>query len=56
LDQNEYEALLASIEQMIEISLRGNRRGNHFQILSDDDNGDKFLDANALGIAKVGVD
>jgi hypothetical protein len=65
LDPKDYEALLASIEQMIEISLRGNRRGNHFQILgglektaqehdrpyngSDDDSGDKFLDANAGG-------
>jgi hypothetical protein len=65
LDQKEYEALLASIEQMIETSLRGYRRGNHFQILgglektaqehdrlcngSDDDSGDKFLDANARG-------
>jgi hypothetical protein len=65
LDQKEYEALLASIEQMIETSLRGCRRGSHFQILgglektaqehdclcngSDDDSGDKFLDANARG-------
>jgi hypothetical protein len=50
---------------MVEISLRGCRRGNHFQILgglektaqehdrlynvSDDNSGDKFLDANARG-------
>jgi len=65
LDQKEYEALLASVEQMIETSLRGYRRGNHFQILgrlektaqehdrlyntSDDDSGDEYLDANARG-------
>ena len=65
MDQKEYEALLASIEQTIETLLRGCRRGNHFQILggleetaqehdrlyngSDDDSGDKFLDANARG-------
>lgn len=65
MDQKEYEALLASIEQMIETSLRGCRRGNHFHILgrleetaqehdrvyngSDDDSGDLYLDANARG-------
>jgi hypothetical protein len=65
LDQKEYEALLASIEQTIETLLRGCRRGNHFQILggleetaqehdrlyngSDDDCGDQHLDANARG-------
>ena len=50
MDQKEYEALLASVEQMIETSLRGYRRGNHFQILgSDDDSGDEYLDANARG-------
>jgi hypothetical protein len=71
LDQKEYEALLVSIEQMIEASVRGNRRGNHFRILggleetaqghdrlyigSDGERGDQYLDANARGIAKVAV-
>jgi hypothetical protein len=69
LDQKEYEALLDSIEQMIEASVRGNRRGNHFHILrgveetarvhdpigSDGDSGDPYLDANARGFAKVAV-
>lgn len=63
MDQKEYDVLLASIERVIETSFRGYRRGNHFEILgglektaqehdrlnngSDDDSGDKFLDANA---------
>ena len=63
MDQKEYDALLASIERMIETSLREYRRGNQFEILgglektaqehdrlyngSDEDSGDKFLDANA---------
>ena len=65
MDQKEYEALLVSIEQMIEASVRGNRRGNHFRILggleetarendrlsidSEGDGGDRCLDANARG-------
>lgn len=33
MDQNEYDARLAAIEQMVETLVRGYRRGNHFQIL-----------------------
>jgi hypothetical protein len=33
LDQKEYEALLVTIERMIETSTRGYRPGVHFQIL-----------------------
>ncbi len=65
MDQKEYEALLASIEQMIETSLRGYGRGNHFHILGrleetaqeqdrlyngfDHDGGNQYLDGNARG-------
>jgi len=65
LDQKEYEALLASIQQLIETSLLGCRRGNHFQILggleetarehdslyngSTEYSGGQFPDANARG-------
>ena len=65
MDQKEYEALLASIEQMIETSLRGYHRGNHFHIPgrleetaqehhrlyngSDYDSGDRYLDSSARG-------
>jgi len=33
LDQKEYEALIATIEQTIETTVRGYRPGNHFHIL-----------------------
>ena len=33
MDQKEYEARLAAIEQMVETLARGYRRSNHFQIL-----------------------
>ncbi|MFZ2223414.1 MAG: hypothetical protein WAV26_01870 [Candidatus Deferrimicrobium sp.] len=33
MDQNEYEARLVAIEQLVETLARGYHRGNHFQIL-----------------------
>jgi hypothetical protein len=65
LDQKEYEALLVAIERTIETSVRGYRRGGHFEILagleeaaqeqgrlyngSDGDRGGQCLDSNARG-------
>jgi len=65
LDQKEYEALIVTIEQMIETTVRGYRPGIHFHILGirleetaqehdrlyngSDGNSDQYLDANARG-------